>query len=146
MVARFNKVSGDLVFDEKNPEKSSISVVIETATVDSNHEARDKHLRSPDFFNSAEFPQMKFVSTKITKTGAKTGKITGNLTLLGVTKPVTLDVKFNAKTPHFRIKDRIHAGFSARTKIKRSEWGMKKFLPAIGDDITIILEVEAIKQ
>jgi len=143
---RFNDVSGSVDFDKSDVTKSKVSITIKTASVDTNHKKRDAHLRSPDFFNAKEFPEMKFVSTKIMKTGDKTANVTGNLTLLGVTKPVTLSVTWNREGPHFRNKDKTHTGFSATGTIKRSDFGMKKFVPAIGDNITIFLDVEAIKQ
>lgn len=143
---RFNDVSGTIEFDKADVTKSKVSITIKTASIDTNHQKRDDHLRSPDFFNAKEFPEMKFSSTKIEKTGDRTAKVTGDLTLLGVTKPVTLNVTWNKEGPHFRNKDKIHTGFSATTTIKRSDFGMKKFLPAIGDEITIFLDVEAIKQ
>ncbi len=141
---RFNDVSGSFTVDEANPGNSKVEVVIKADSVDSGHEARDKHLKSADFFNAKEFPEIKFVSTKIEKTGDRTGKMTGNLTLLGVTKPVTFDFVWNKKTPHFRNKNQIHTGFSAVVNLKRSDWGMKKFLPAIGDDVTLFLEIEGV--
>ncbi|HUT47908.1 MAG TPA: YceI family protein [Alphaproteobacteria bacterium] len=145
---RFNDVRGNIVFDQADITKSSVSVVIKTASVDSNHKKRNEHLRSPDFFNAKEFPEMKFVSTRIEKTGAKTGKIHGNLTLLGVTKPVTLDVTFNRMGPNpLPGYNKIPtAGFSASTKIMRSNWGMKYALKGIGDQVEIWLEVEAQKK
>lgn len=143
---RFNDVTGSIDFDKADVTKSKVSITIKTASVDTNHDKRDAHLRSPDFFNAKEFPEMKFVSTKIDKTGDKTANVTGNLTLLGVTKPVTLSVTWNKEGPHFRNKDKIHTGFSATGTIKRSDFGMKKFVPAIGDTITLFLDVEAIKQ
>jgi len=143
---RFNDVSGSIDFDKADVTKSKVSITIKTASIDTNHGKRDAHLRSPDFFNAKEFPEMKFVSTKIDKTGDKTANVTGNLTLLGVTKPVTLSVTWNKEGPHFRNKDKIHTGFSATGTIKRSDFGMKKFVPAIGDTITIFLDIEAVKQ
>ncbi len=143
-MGRFNKVSGSFTVDEADPSKSKVEVVIQADSVDSGHEARDKHLKSADFFNAKEFPEIKFVSTKIEKTGDRTGKMTGNLTLLGVTKPVTFDFTWNKKTPHFRKKNEIHTGFSAVVNLKRSQWGMTKFLPAIGDDVTLFLEIEGV--
>ena len=145
---RFNDVRGNIVFDQADVTKSTVTVVIKTASVDSNHKKRDDHLRSPDFFNAKEFPEIKFVSTRIEKVGAKTGKIHGNLTLLGVTKPVTLDVTFNRMGPNPLpgYNKIMTAGFSASTKIKRSEWGMKYALRGIGDQIEIWLEVEAQKK
>lgn len=139
---RFNDVSGTFTIDEANPGNSKVEVVIKAASIDTAHEKRDNHLRSADFFNAKEFPEIKFVSTKIEKTGDRTGKITGNLTMLGVTKPITFDFTWNKKTPHFRNKNRIHTGFSAQVSLKRSDWGMKKFIPAIADQLTLFLEIE----
>lgn len=145
-MGRFNKVSGSIVLDEKNPGASKVTVEIDAASVDTNHAARDKHLRSADFFNAKEFPTIKFVSTKIVKTGAKTGRMTGNLTMLGVTKPVSMDFKWNRRGKHFRTK-KTHTGFSAQVTINRSDWGMKKFpAAAIGHKITLMLEIEGILQ
>ena len=148
MFGRFNQVAGELVFDQKNVTASKLSVTIKTGSVDTNHARRDKHLRSPDFFNAKEFPEMKFVSTKIVKTGDKTGKIHGNLTLLGVTKPVVLDVRYNRMGPHPlpQYKKILTIGFSARTSLKRSDFGMKYALRGIGDKVTIFIEVEGAKK
>lgn len=147
-MGRFNKISGSIVFDGKDVTTSKVMLEIEAASIDSAHEARDKHLKSPDFFNVKEFPTIKFVSTKVEKTGDRTGKITGNLTMHGQTHEVTLDVTWNRMSPHFRQKDRIHTGFSAVAKVSRLKWGIgKKFPPqAIGDEITLFIEIEAIKQ
>lgn len=147
MIGQFQEFDGQFAFDEQAVENSSVELTIKTASVDTDHQARDDHLRSPDFFNAAEFPEMTFKSTKIEKTGDKTGKITGDLTLLGVTKPVTLDVTFNQKAPHPlpQYNGVLVAGFSATTKLLRSDFGMKTFVPAIGDEIEIIIEVEGQK-
>lgn len=144
MIGQFQEFSGEFTFDDKAVENSAVAVTIQTASVDTDEQARDDHLRSPDFFNAAEFPEMTFASTAIERTGDKTGRITGDLTLLGVTKPVTLDVTFNQKAPHPlpQYSGVEVAGFSATTTIKRSEFGMSTFVPAIGDEIEIILEVE----
>jgi polyisoprenoid-binding protein YceI len=144
MIGQFQEFSGEFSFDEQAVENSAVAVTVNTASVDTDDQARDDHLRSPDFFNAAEFPEMTFASTGIEQTGDKTGKITGDLTLLGVTKPVTLDVTFNQKAPHPlpQYSGVEVAGFSATTTIKRSDFGMSTFVPAIGDEIEIILEVE----
>lgn len=145
MIGQFNDFKGDLSFDPKSAAKSKVSLVINAASVDTDHEARDKHLRSPDFFNVKEFGEIRFVSTGVETTGENTGKIKGNFTLLGVTKPVTLDVTFNGMRPHPlpKYKGVLTAGFSARTTIKRSDFGMKYALGGIGDEVDITLEVEA---
>ncbi|MBY6265161.1 polyisoprenoid-binding protein [Azospirillum sp. 412522] len=144
VIGRFNTVGGDVVFDKDAVEKSTVTVSIDTTSVDTNHAKRDEHLRSPDFFNAKEFPKMTFKSTKIEKTGEKTGKLHGDLTMLGVTKPVVLDVTFNKDgvSPASKLET---AGFSARGTVKRTEFGMKYGAPAIGDDIHLLIEVEAVK-
>ncbi|CAO3381375.1 YceI family protein [Azospirillum argentinense] len=143
-VGRFNTVAGDLSFDKDAADKSSLSVTIDTTSVDTNHAKRDEHLKSPDFFNAKEFPKMTFKSTKIETTGDKTGKLHGDLTLLGVTKPVVLDVTFNKDGVSPASKQET-VGFSARGTIKRSDFGMKYGVPNIGDDIQVIIESEAVK-
>ncbi|KAA1057132.1 YceI family protein [Azospirillum argentinense] len=143
-VGSFNTVAGELAFDKDAADKSSLSVTIDTASIDTNHAKRDEHLKSPDFFNVKEFPKLTFKSTKIEKTGDKTGKLHGDLTLLGVTKPVVLDVTFNKDGVSPASKQET-VGFSARGTIKRSDFGMKYGVPNIGDDIQIIIESEAVK-
>ncbi|MGA1858933.1 YceI family protein [Azospirillum sp. 11R-A] len=144
VIGRFNTVGGDISFDKDAVEKSTVSVTIDTTSVDTNHAKRDEHLRSPDFFNAKEFPKMTFKSTKIEKTGDKTGKLHGELTMLGVTKPVVLDVTFNKDgvSPASKLET---AGFSARGTVKRTDFGMKYGAPAIGDDIQLLIEIEAVK-
>lgn len=146
MWGRFNNVNGSFAYDGENVANSKVEIVIKTESVDTNHQKRDDHLRSPDYLNAMEFPEMKFVSTKIEKTGDKTGKISGNLTLLGVTKPVVLDAVLNNAAQHPFRKEVAVAGFSATTKIKRSDFGMSYSVPAIGDDLELFLEVEGVKQ
>ncbi|AWK89392.1 YceI family protein [Azospirillum thermophilum] len=144
LIGRFNSAAGDVTFDKDAVEKSSVSVAIDTASVDTNHAKRDEHLRSPDFFNAKEFPKMTFKSTRIEKTGERTGKLHGDFTMLGVTKPVVLDVTFNKDgvSPASKLET---AGFSARGTIKRSDFGMKYGVPAIGDEIQLLIEAEAVK-
>lgn len=108
-------------------------------------EAWDTHLKSKDFFDVEKFPDMVFKGTTIEITGDKTAKINGELTLLGVTKPVTLDTVFNKAGKH-PFSGKYVAGFSAVTNIKRSDFGMEYGLPMIGDDVNIHLEVEGIRQ
>jgi polyisoprenoid-binding protein YceI len=145
VIGRFNTVSGDLSFDKDAIEASKLKVVIETASVDTNHAKRDEHLRSPDFFNAKEFPQMTFVSRRIERTGERTGTLVGDLTLLGVTKAVALDAVFN-KDANSPVSKKDTVGFSARGKIKRTEFGMKYGAPGIGDEIELMVEAEAVKQ
>lgn len=145
LIGRFDKVAGDISFDKDDVGASAVTVTIDTASVDTNHEKRDEHLRSPDFFNAKEFPAMTFKSVKITKTGANTGEMVGDLTLLGVTKPVTLAVTFN-KDGVSPASKKETAGFSAQGTVTRSAFGMKYGTPYISDEIKLLIEIEAIKK
>jgi polyisoprenoid-binding protein YceI len=142
MFGRFGKLDGTLVLDTDNIENSSVKMVIDTESVTTFHEKRDEHLRSPDFFNAAEFSEMTFESIKITKTGENTATLEGELTLLGVSKPVVLDMTINKIGPH-PFTQAPMAGFSASGTIKRSDFGMGYGLPAIGDEVSLRLDVEA---
>ena len=144
-LGQFNEISGTLEFDEASPDAGSVSVTINTASVDSANAARDEHLRKADFLNVESFPTMTFVSTSVEITGEKTGKLAGDLTLLGVTKPLTLDVTFNQAGPHPFDPSKIMAGFSATGEINRSDFGMAYAVPAIGETVEIIIEIEALK-
>jgi polyisoprenoid-binding protein YceI len=139
---RFGDMDGTLMLDTDNIENSKVSMTIDTASVTTFHEKRDEHLRSPDFFNAAEFPEMTFESSKVVKTGDNTATLEGELTLLGVTKPVVLDLTINKVGPH-PFTQAPMAGFSATGIIKRSDFGMGYGLPAIGDDVALRLDVEA---
>ena len=141
----FKTFSGTVVIDNKVPANSSVVVVIDPASVDTDNGQRDKHLKSADFFDVATFKEMKFVSTKVDKSA--TGlKVMGNLTLHGVTKPVVLDVD----GPSAEIKDpggRPHVAFSATTTIKRADFGLtwNKAIEGgsvVGEDVKIELEIE----
>lgn len=145
-LGQFRDIAGTLEFDQANPAASTVEVTIKTASVDTANDARDEHLRKADFFNVEQFPTMTFKSTHIEVTGEKTAKITGDLTLLGVTKPVTLDATFNQAAPHPMDNTRYVAGFSATGSLKRTDFGMNYAAPAIGDDIALIIEAEALRQ
>jgi polyisoprenoid-binding protein YceI len=95
MVGLFTEGAGSFTFDEKSPAVSDIRIVVKTGTFFSGHEKRDDHVRSADFLNAKEFPEMVFVGKRAEKTGDRTGKIHGDLTLRGVTKPLTLDITWN---------------------------------------------------
>jgi len=139
---RFNTLAGSLDFSPKGDSK--VEVTIDTASVDTNHQKRNDHLKSPDFFNVKQFPEMKFSSNKVeySSTG-EPNKIVGTLSLHGETKPITLDVKAvgAGKDPWGGYR----AGYTATTKINRSDYGMKFMQGGIGDEITIVLNIEAIK-
>lgn len=142
---KFEKFAGGFTFDEKAPEKSSVDVSIDAASIVMGSVEWDNHIRNADFLNIEKFPVMTFKSTKIEKTGDNTGKITGDFTLLGVTAPVTLDVTFNKAGIHPYSKKYV-AGFSATGVIKRSDFGMTYGLPGIGDDVAVNIQVEGIRE
>ncbi len=131
----------ELVFDPTDVSKSSVKATIETASLDSNHFYRDNFTRSETFLNVKKFPKATFESTKITKTGDKTGKMTGNLTIAGVTKEVTFDVTYNKGGKHLSGKYSID-GFTARVSFKRSDFGIKAFIPWVGDEIDMVINLE----
>lgn len=146
-LGRFNEVAGTIMIDQENPANSSVSVTIQAASIDTNHAKRDEHLRAADFFNVAEYPTIAFESTDVEVTGENTAKVTGDFTMLGVTKPVTLDVTLNALKEHPipSYNGVMAAGFSATGTIVRSEYGMDAYVPAVGDEVAIVLEIEALK-
>ena len=145
MLGQFQEFSGTFVLDKEAVENSSVNVTIMTASVDTDYGDRDEHLRSPDFFNAAEFPDMTFVSREVHKTSDNTAQIVGDLTLLGTTKSVTLEASFYAEGQD-QFSDAYRAGFSARGTVKRSDFGMNYGIPAVGDEIALMIEIEGIRQ
>ncbi len=145
MEGEFDDVQGRFVFDQEDVSKSSVKVTIQAASVDTDVDALDDHLRGPDFFDAKQFLELTFKSRKIEKTGEKTGRITGDLTLHGVTGSVTLDVKFNREGVHPMTKNFV-AGFSAAASLKRSDYGIVYGTPFVGDQVDIRIEVEGLRQ
>lgn len=139
---RFGKTSGKLVMDQAKG-TGSVDIVIDVASINTGFKKRDDHLRSPDFFNAIEFPEITFKSTKVTFQG-KGATVVGDLTIMGVTKPVTLKVESINCGVHPFSKKQV-CGFDATTQIKRSDFGIKYALPAVGDDVKLMLEMEATK-
>jgi polyisoprenoid-binding protein YceI len=148
MIGRFNTVSGDYVLDEDAPEKGSAEVTIETASVDTGDEPLDAILRGSDFFAAREHPQIRFRSTRVERNGETTARLWGELTLRGVTRPVTLDVTFNRKGIHPLLGPfgPTVSGFSARTTINRQDFGMTTLRGLVGDQVLLLIEVEGHKQ
>lgn len=137
----FHDFDVDLTFDPESPADSTLSVVVRPAGVDTNAEKLDHHLQTPDFFDTDKFPELTFTATEIEVTGENTGKVTGDLTILGVTKPVTLDVTFNKAAPH-PASNQPAIGFSATGTVRRSDFGMDYGVPAVGDDVKLMIEYE----
>jgi polyisoprenoid-binding protein YceI len=142
----FTRWTGSLVFDEAAPGASSVEAQIEVASVDTREPNRDTHLRTGDFFDVEKFPHMTFKSTKIEGSGSDY-KVTGDLTLRGITKPVVLDVEYGGKSNHPQLGERI--AFSAHTVIHRKDFGVtfNQILDnggiALGEKVDIVLEVQA---
>jgi len=143
--ATFAKIDATLEFDESDPTKSSVTVKIPLNSVNSNVSKLDEHLESADFFEAAKFPAATFKSTRVEK-GATPNelKVTGDLTLHGVTKPVTLDVTVNKVGEH-PMRKAPAAGFEATATVKRSDFGITKYVPMVSDDIKIHITTEAIE-
>lgn len=141
----FHDMDGVIEFNRSEPEKSKLDVTIQTNSLDMDDEKWDTHMKSADFFNVEKFPTMTFKSTGIAVTGEKTADITGDLTILDVTKPVVLKTTFN-KAGKQPMGEKYAAGFSATAKSKRSDFGMNYGLPMVGDDIDIRIEVESIRK
>jgi polyisoprenoid-binding protein YceI len=143
----FGTVSGEISFDKDDVTKSLIELKIEAASIDTNHEQRDTHLKSPDFLNVEEFPEVTFKSTAIEKTGDKTAKVTGDLSLAGTTKPVTLDVTWNSESPLPWDAKTIKTGFSATGAITGADFGITKLADfGLGPDLLLDVDLEAIKK
>ena len=142
IVGLFSDFSGTLSFDSNNVSASKLAVTVKTESLQTQFAARDKDLKGADWFNVTEFPEMTYVGSEFVKKDEHTGTITGNLTLHGVTKPVTLNVVLNkvGQNPLDKINS---AGFSARGTLKRADFGMKTFSGPIGDDVDLIIEIEA---
>ncbi|HVS12639.1 MAG TPA: YceI family protein [Thermoanaerobaculia bacterium] len=139
---RFNEIAGTIEYDDAAPESGKVELVIQAGSVDTHAEDRDNHLRSPDFFNAAQFPTITFESTKVEKAGDDTYRVTGDLTLLGVTKPVTLTVEKTGEGAHPRSQKPL-IGFEARGTIRRSEWGMEFMNGPLSDEVELIIAIEA---
>ncbi|MCB8882984.1 polyisoprenoid-binding protein [Acidisoma cellulosilytica] len=142
----FHDLKGTLSLDQKKPAQSSVDVTIGTTSIDTGFASRDDVLRSKAFFDAADFPTMEFKSTRVVLTGKETADVRGGLTLLGVTKPVVLKVKFNRLAPDQMRNNAVVVGFTGTTTIKRSDFGMKAYLPYIGDDVKITVNFEGIQQ
>jgi polyisoprenoid-binding protein YceI len=136
-------ITGNVIWDEKDPSKSSVEATINTTTLTTNNEKRDAHLKSPDFFNVEKFPTMTFKSTAVTGASGKL-QVVGDLTLAGVTKSVTLDVD-GPTPPQKGMGGKLVTGFSATGKLKRSDFnfGSKFGEPMLGDEVQFTIDVEA---
>ncbi|MHC4231205.1 MAG: YceI family protein [Planctomycetota bacterium] len=140
---RFTDISGTIDVDRENLSNSSVEIVIRTASVNTDHEERDTHLRNADFFDVQKYPTMRFKSSKIKKITDTVGEVTGSFTLHGVTQTITMNVTFLGE---FDVPWGQHrAGFETSFTIQRSDYGMDKLLGPAGDTIQVTLFVEAMR-
>lgn len=143
---RFHNFDGGFTFDRDNPESSSVEVTIQTASIDMGTKPWDDHMKNQDFFDVENFPTMTFKSKNIEMTGEKTANITGDLTLLDQTHPVTLSTVFNHSGEQ-PFDGKYHAGFSATGSLKRTDWGIDYGVAGgVGDIVELIIEVDGIRQ
>ena len=142
----FQKLTGTFVYDPEHPESSSVTTEIDASTITTNQEVRDKDLRSDDFFDVAKYPTLTFASTKVTPTGKDKLTVEGNLTMHGVTKPVTLDVTFLGSGKGMMGEDR--SGFEATTTLNRKDFdivwnrNLDQGGTLLGDDVAVHLSIE----
>ncbi|SCZ71588.1 YceI family protein [Epibacterium ulvae] len=140
----FSGFEGDIAFDQENPAASSVTVSMPVKSMLTGWEGRFNHFMSKDFFDAADDELVSFSSTAIEVTGENTAKITGDLTLNGVTKPVVLDAKLNQAGDHPMAK-KPWAGFDATTTLVRSEFNLGQFAPFVSDEVQVMISVEAQK-
>jgi polyisoprenoid-binding protein YceI len=146
VLGRFSQIEGQFVYDPETQELSDVRATIGAQSVDTDHEKRDNHVRSPDFLDAGAHPQITFVGTGSTPETETTGTVTGDLTIRGVTQPVTLDVTLNKRADYPCCHGKETLGISARAEILRSDFGSTYALPEfVGDAVDIILEFEAIR-
>lgn len=142
VLGRFEEISGEVILDEENPRNSSVRATIQVTGVDSGNDTRDEHLRGERWLNATAFPTIEFRSTSVNITGSNTAEVIGDLTMLGQTHPVTLDVTLNqiGEAPNNR---RRTAGFSAAGQLSRSAWGSATAANLIGDQVVFTIEALA---
>lgn len=146
---RFKDFDGAITYDAQHPEHSAVQFTVQAASIDTGNADRDKHLKSPDFFDAAKFATLTFTSTKVAAKGGNAFDVTGNLTIKGVTKTITIPAKFRgeAKTP---MGDR--AGFESSFTINRLDYGVawNRALEGggamLGDDVDVSIRIEAVRQ
>jgi polyisoprenoid-binding protein YceI len=140
--AHFGDVDGTLVYDEADVSRSSVQVTLPLSGLNAFSAKFDEHLRSADFFDAARFPHARFASTRVEAAGPGKLKITGNLTIRDVTRPVVLDATLNKAAEHPMAK--VPAiGFDATTTIKRSDFGVGAYAPMVGNEVTLRITTEA---
>ena len=149
--ARFTNFDAEIDFKPQTPENSKVTATIYPTSIKTDYphpEKKDfdkKLVEKEEWFNANEFPDITFTSTNIEMTGENTATMTGDLTFLGVTKPVSLNVTFNGAMKKQPFSKKPTLGFSASGSLKRSEWGMATYIPNIGDEVMLLIEAEFAK-
>jgi len=138
---RFNQIGGTFTVDADKAENSKVSIEIDIGSIDSNNKGRDEHLRGPDFFDAKQFPTAKFESKTVTKSGDKTWKVVGDLTLHGVTKSIVIPME-QTGTGKGREGESL-IGFHGTFRINRSDFGIKFMTGGLGEEVSMIVSVEA---
>lgn len=140
----FSGFDGEIMFDQEDPANSSVNVSMPVNSMLTGWEERFTHLMSPDFFNAGDGDMITFTSTGIEVTGDGAAKITGDLSINGMTKSVVLDTVLNQSAAH-PMSTKPAAGFDATTTILRSDYGLGKFAPHVGDEVKVMISIEAAK-
>jgi polyisoprenoid-binding protein YceI len=140
-VADIGLGDGTLVFDQQDPSKSSVNVTLPLSALDTHVPALDEHLKKPDFFDADKYPTITFKSTSVQSLGGKHYKVTGDLTVHGVTKPVVLNATLNGVGTH-PMTGAQAIGFNASGMLKRSDFGMGVYVPKVSDEIQITITTE----
>lgn len=138
---QFTGLTGTLTLDPKAPDKSRLEVSAPLSGVSTGSSRLNEHLAAPDFFDTTKFPSATFTATAVEPTSPTTARITGDLTLRGVTRPLAIDATFNQAGIH-PVDKRYTVGFDGRAMVKRSDYGLNAYLPALGDEVSLRIEGE----
>lgn len=150
--ARILEYDGVLDFDPENPENSTVEVTLKVASLFTGAKALDRDLRSSDFFDAARYPDITFKSAMVRKIGERSGEVAGDLTIMDTTRPVVLQVRWNFSGEHPLgqinpgYRGKYVSGFSAVATVARSEWGLKRAIPLVSDEIEITIEAEFLRK
>ena len=142
---RFNEPTGQVVWDGEDPTKSTFEFEVDAEKVDTGNAKRDAHLKSPDFFDAKQFPKISYKSTKVTKKSDNELELTGDLTMHGVTKPITFTITKTGEGNGLKPGEH-RTGWEAQVDLKRTDWGIKGLVGPVGDDVHLTISFEAVKQ
>jgi polyisoprenoid-binding protein YceI len=144
-VVRFDKATAVLDWNAGGMEQSTVAATIDATSVDANLPLLDRMIKGPDMLDAERYPTIRFVSTSFVRTGDGQGRLTGDLTIHGTTRPVTLNVTFNGHAPNPLTKQET-LGFSADGHFSRAQFGLSQWYPAVGDDVHVAIQAEFVKE